>query len=379
MKRMPYYLGLIALLTSFTSRSFNLSLEHKSPLPKETTTFIKVALLLDTSNSMDGLIDQAKAQLWRIVNRLSYVKCHDEHPRLQIALYEYGNDNLSKEKGYLRQVLAFSEDLDDISEQLFSLTTNGGNEYCGAAIQGSLNDLDWGISSSNLNLIFIAGNESFNQGAVAYQDAAINAIEKGITINTIFCGDYAQGIQLHWEDAAKLTQGNYLAINHNKETVHIATPYDNEILDQNKQLNNTYMPYGHRGTEKLNRQQEQDQNAYNHSKANAVSRALSKSSHAYKNTSWDLVDAVMEHKINLNDISWENLPKQLQNMSKKELSRYITKQYNKRLNIQDNIKTLNLKRQDYLTTHTIESHNPLEKAMLSAIKEQAKKRHCNWE
>jgi hypothetical protein len=25
---------------------------------------IKVALLLDTSNSMDGLIDQAKAQLW---------------------------------------------------------------------------------------------------------------------------------------------------------------------------------------------------------------------------------------------------------------------------------------------------------------------------
>ena len=34
-------------------------------LPKK---HIKVALLLDTSNSMDGLIDQAKAQLWDIVN-----------------------------------------------------------------------------------------------------------------------------------------------------------------------------------------------------------------------------------------------------------------------------------------------------------------------
>ena len=36
---------------------------------------IKVALLLDTSNSMDGLIDQAKAQLWEIVNEFSYAKC----------------------------------------------------------------------------------------------------------------------------------------------------------------------------------------------------------------------------------------------------------------------------------------------------------------
>ena len=36
-----------------------------NPLPKMEPNkhFIKVALLLDTSNSMDGLIDQAKAQL----------------------------------------------------------------------------------------------------------------------------------------------------------------------------------------------------------------------------------------------------------------------------------------------------------------------------
>ena len=59
---------------------------------KPSKQFIKVALLLDTSNSMDGLIDQAKAQLWEIVNELSYAKCHNNKPNLQIALYEYGND-----------------------------------------------------------------------------------------------------------------------------------------------------------------------------------------------------------------------------------------------------------------------------------------------
>ncbi|HLT34344.1 MAG TPA: hypothetical protein VKZ98_11175, partial [Aquaticitalea sp.] len=106
--------------------------------------FIKVALLLDTSNSMDGLIDQAKAQLWEIVNELSYAKCDDNKPNLQIALYEYGNDRLNGDEGYIRQVLAFSNDLDEISKQLFSLTTNGGEEYCGHVIQTSLNQLNWG-------------------------------------------------------------------------------------------------------------------------------------------------------------------------------------------------------------------------------------------
>ena len=35
---------------------------------------IQLALLLDTSNSMDGLIDQAKSQLWKIVNELATSK-----------------------------------------------------------------------------------------------------------------------------------------------------------------------------------------------------------------------------------------------------------------------------------------------------------------
>ncbi|MBT8270924.1 MAG: VWA domain-containing protein, partial [Bacteroidia bacterium] len=152
--------------------------------------YIKVALLLDTSNSMDGLIDQAKAQLWEIVNELSYAKCRGERPNLKIALYEYGNDGLVSSEGYIRQVIGFSEDLDEISKELFSLTTNGGSEYCGHVIQTSLNQLEWGSNPDDLKLIFIAGNEPFNQGRVNYQHATANANEKDVTVNTIFCGDF---------------------------------------------------------------------------------------------------------------------------------------------------------------------------------------------
>src|SRR4051812_19234202 len=66
---------------------------------------IKIALLLDTSNSMDGLIEQAKSQLWTMVNEHSKASCPDDSkPALEIALYEYGNDRLTPAEGYIRMV-----------------------------------------------------------------------------------------------------------------------------------------------------------------------------------------------------------------------------------------------------------------------------------
>ena len=53
---------------------------------------IQLALLLDTSNSMDGLIDQAKSQLWKIVNELATTKKNNKSVDLYVALYEYGKD-----------------------------------------------------------------------------------------------------------------------------------------------------------------------------------------------------------------------------------------------------------------------------------------------
>ena len=42
--------------------------EAKAKDPPKRDASIQIALLLDTSNSMDGLIDQAKSQLWSVVN-----------------------------------------------------------------------------------------------------------------------------------------------------------------------------------------------------------------------------------------------------------------------------------------------------------------------
>lgn len=341
--------------------------------------YIKVALLLDTSNSMDGLIDQAKAQLWDVVNELSYAKCGTGKPNLEIALYEYGNDRLHSAEGYIRQVLAFSSDLDDISKELFSLTTNGGEEYCGQVIQTSINQLDWGKNPDDLKLIFIAGNEPFTQGKLNYKDAAINAKEKGITINTIFCGDYDQGISSSWKNGATLTNGDYMAINQNRTTVHVVSPYDDEIIILNRKLNKTYVVYGAAGKEKRAIQAEQDDNAQGYSKANAVSRTVSKSSHLYKNESWDLVDAVESNKVSIESIKEEALPDELKGKSAAEIKKHVSEQKKARELIQNKIQELNSKRKTFISEQKKDTNNGLESALTNAIKEQAKNKNYTWE
>lgn len=347
---------------------------------EETTSnqFIKVALLLDTSNSMDGLIDQAKAQLWDIVNELSYAKCNDEKPNLKIALYEYGNDKLNGSEGYIRQVLAFSSDLDEISKQLFSLTTNGGNEYCGQVIQTSLNQLHWGKNPDDLKLIFIAGNEPFTQGRVSYKEAAKQALKNEVTVNTIFCGDYEQGISTSWKDGADLAHGNYMSINHNKATTYVATPYDDQILQLNQKLNKTYVAYGITGKSKIMQQVQEDTNAMGYSSANAVSRTVSKSSHLYKNSSWDLVDAEQQKDFKYEDLDEGDLPKELKGKSKSEIKAYISKKRKERELVQENIQILNDKRRKYIDEQQKDDDNRLENVMIKAIKTQAKEKKYKW-
>ena len=244
---------------------------------------IKVALLLDTSNSMDGLINQAKAQLWEIVNELSYAKYGIQKPNLEIALYEYGNSTLPMEEGYIRQVLQFSSDLDEISEQLFSLKTNGGSEFCGQVIQTSLKELSWGINKNDLRLVFIAGNEPFTQGKISCEETIADAKEKDVIVNTIYCGSYDTGVSGKWKHGADLGGGDYMAINHNKKIIHIVTPYDTDILILNKKLNDTYIFHGKKGYLKYASQKRQDNNAYAMENEVAVKRTITKSSRLYDN------------------------------------------------------------------------------------------------
>ena len=257
---------------------------------------IKVALLLDTSNSMDGLINQAKSQLWKLVNELTKAECDGEKPEIQIALYQYGDQGLSASSGYIEQVLDFTGELDEVSAKLFALTANGGEEYCGQVIQKSINELSWGTNEGDLKFIFIAGNEAFTQGPVSFATSCQNAKEKDIVVNTIFCGNYTEGVNTSWRAGATLTEGSYMSINHDNQTAYVSTPFDDKIDSLNTQINGTYLYYGRSGSSKMMNMTTQDANASSISKENKIERTVTKSKKTYQSNTrtWDLVESTKD-------------------------------------------------------------------------------------
>jgi hypothetical protein len=375
----------IFLISCGTSYS-NIKKENPEPpsieAPAVSPQKIMLALLLDTSNSMDGLIEQAKSQLWTIVNELSAAKCTDgTRPEVKIALFEYGNDGLPAAEGYIRMVTNLTGDLDEISEKLFNLTTNGGDEYCGHVIQKSIKKLDWSESNADLKMIFIAGNEPFTQGSVSYQMACHLAKEKDIIVNTIFCGDFNEGIRTTWKQGADLTGGSYMSIGQNQQTVYVNTPYDDKIDRLNDEVNKTYIQYGRKGQAKKELQLRQDNNASSYGQANKAKRSISKSSHIYKNQEWDLVDAAEDNESIIAEAEEEYLPEEMKGKTVQQKKDYVSKQSNKRTALQKEIRELGTKRKQYIAQNqpTNDSENMLDKVMVNSIKKIAKTKQLIFE
>ncbi|MEO8232005.1 MAG: vWA domain-containing protein [Ignavibacteriota bacterium] len=341
---------------------------------------IQLALLLDTSGSMDGLIDQAKSQLWKIVNELATTKKDGKSVELQVALFEYGKQSIPADEGYLRNILPFTQDLDKISDELFKLKTNGGDEYCGRVILNAVDNLQWNKSNDQLKIIFIAGNEPFTQGNIEYKTACKKAVKNGIIVNTIFCGNYDEGIQTMWKDGADVSDGKYMNIDQNAEIVHIEAPQDADIIKLGQQLNKTYIAFGKIGKEKKEMQSEQDANSMSVSNEVMVQRSVTKSGGQYKNSTWDLVDAKKDGTLKIEELKDEELPNEMKKMSVQERKAYIDKMEKERDAIQKKIIKLNEDRSKYVAQKILENKNDntLDAVMIKTIREQAKQKNYSF-
>lgn len=375
-------------ILSFCLLSLCLSATELNPSPKEQdpnrTAKIQVALLLDTSGSMDGLIEQAKSQLWKMVNELATSKKNGKAPAIELALYEYGKSSLPQEKGYLQQLVPLTNDLDLVSEKLFALSTNGGDEYCGWVIQDATENLEWSESNEDLKIIIIAGNEIFTQGTVDYKKSCKGAITNGIVVNTIYCGNCEEGINFMWKDAADRADGKYMCINQNDQVAHIETPYDSEIGQLNDELNKTYIAFGQEGKQKQARQLSQDSNAKSYGASNKAERAISKSKKStYNNATWDAVDAMAENDDFIEEVEEEALPEEMKDMDMKERKEYVEKKAKERAVIQAKIQEAAKKRASFIAEKRKEvagaEKNTLDAVMLRTVREQAEKQKFKFE
>lgn len=367
-----------ALCMSLTPQELSAAVETtnlsnpKDEKVEERQPVIQIAILLDNSGSMSGLINQARTQIWALVNEFITAKQGGKRPQLQVALCTYGDPPPN-------MLLKLSNDLDQVSESLFAISISGGSEHCGQVISFATKELEWSTHRDDLKMIFIAGNEPFSQGPVDYKKACADAISRGIIVNTIHCGN---GIPDDWREGAQLADGKAMSINQNQAEVAIATPYDKKISELSVNLNKTYLAYGTDGKKRAEVQMEQDSNAAKASPSSSVQRAVAKSNGYYQNDNWDLVDATDKDFKVLDEIKNEQLPEALKELTREEQEKTINDLRTERSRIQAEINDLNKQRQAFIIKER-KNQSPKDKnlseVMKDAVREQAVQKDFSFE
>ena len=378
MNRLPAFSATVLAVAIFSIIP-NSSIENKT-VTKSFAPKIQAAILLDVSNSMDGLIDQAKNQLWNMVNVLSKVTCEGTMPSIEIALYEYGKDSNDPGNGYIKQITPFTSDLNLLYKELKGLATLGGEEYCGQVMYHSLTQLNWDNAVNSYKVIFIAGNESFLQGKISFTKACEEARKKGIIVNTIYCGAKDQGIKEHWNLGAECGNGSFTNIDQNAESLSIPTPYDSTIITLKSKLGGIYVAYGKRRISLEYEYLRADSIiVYDlNDPTKVVQWAKAKSAKGFNNNEdWDLVDAYEKNPKILDTVNMETLVDSLRTSSRRDLKRIVETKAAERKRIRDQIADLSLKQESFIKAEKekLRTNEPktLESEIERIIREQVKR------
>lgn len=319
---------------------------EEAPKPK----VVQVAICLDTSSSMDGLIDSAKHKLWDVVNDLARVK---PTPDLRVALYSYGNNAYDKKTGWVRKEIDLTTDLDRVSEKLLALKATkipNSDEYVGRVCRDAMRDLKWSDDPKALRVIFVCGNESAEQDPeVKLKPLAETAVRQGIIINTIYCGNPNDADAAGWKEFARLSEGRFAAIDQDRGTVTIATPHDKELAELSAKLNTTFCFAGKDAKALAENQRRQDDNALRLGVAAAASRAQSKAGGLYRFEGQDLVERLKQDpKFDVKKVPEAELTDELKKMSPEGREKHVKDLLAKREDLQKQIGDLAKKRDAYI-------------------------------
>lgn len=343
---------------------------------------IDLVICLDTSDSMRGLIDSARARLWDVVNSLAHAK---PTPRLRVGLLTYGSPSRSSASaGWVVKQADLTTDLDTVYSRMMSFNTDGGDEFVGWVLHQAVESMSWSSDPRALKLIFVAGNESADQASRVFdfRSVAAQGRARGITINAIYCGQTHAGMTELWDQVAVCGGGSYSAIDMQCGTVQIEAPQDRLLLELNLKLNATYVPYGAHGKAGQRSQRDQDGNAGRMGVASEASRVQAKATALYDNAHWDLVDAVREKKVAVSEAREADLPASMQAMSVGERETYVETQARGRAEVQKQIADLSAERDRFLKTARAQAaggKTALDQAMLDALRTQAEAKGFKFE
>ncbi|MBP1643082.1 MAG: hypothetical protein H6Q03_1751 [Acidobacteria bacterium] len=307
---------------------------------------IEIAIVLDTSGSMEPLIDAARVGLWDIVNDLARL---EPAPQLRVALIAFGGKGDGSRDGWVRLQAPLTRDLDLVSGRLFEMEAGGGTEYVGRALRMALERLAWSPPGSGaLRLVLLAGNEPADQDPeVDFLAVGHGARQEGFDVFVIYCGRAEEPTAATWKQLATEADGAFASMSLESAASLLGTPYDREMIELGKRLNATYVSWGGAGREGRKAQTAQDRKVARLSPAAAAARAETKAGALYE-PEWDLVGAVVSGRVDLGTVAPESLPHSLRGLTGDELAAWVQSTWLERQELQKRILALGEQRRQHL-------------------------------
>ena len=306
---------------------------------------IEVCFVLDTTGSMGGLIEGAKQKIWSIANEMISAQ---PTPELKLGLIGY------RDRGdeYVVKSFSLTDDIDAIYGHLREFQAGGGGdapESVNEALAEAIHKMPWSSDSKVLKIIFLVGDAPPHMdypNGPKYPDLCREAAKKDLIINTIQCGEMAETKPI-WQEIAKLSEGSYVGISQSGNVAVISTPMDKELSRLNERIGVTLIPYG---DSKLQAEVHAKYAVAASAPVSAMADRLSYNSKTGKAVQGrgELVDALNDKTLKLDEIDQKQLPAELQKLDRSELQKRIAKARDERADLQKQIVEVSKKREAYI-------------------------------
>ncbi len=344
---------------------------------------IEVCFVLDTTGSMSALLEGAKMKIWSIANDIVRAR---PAPELRMGLIAY------RDRGdeYVTRVFDLTDDIDAIYGHLKALNAGGGGdepESVNQALFEAVNKMSWNPSRDVLKIIFLVGDSPPHMNYkddVKYQETCRTAAKKDVIINSVQCGQNPRTTPV-WQEIARLAEGSFVQIGQTGDMVAVATPYDKDLSELNRDLEGTVVAYGppdarHKVTEKM-------------AASAAAPPSVSADKVTYKakrpgkgevvSGGGDLIGALAEGKIQLKDVKLDELPEELRKLPAEQREAFIKEKQVKRKDLQKKVDELVKQRDAYLEVERRKGaetgrHDAFDDQVARMIHEQAKRKGITY-
>jgi hypothetical protein len=314
---------------------------------------VEVAFVLDTTGSMGGLLEGAKRKIWSIATAIV-----DSNPdadiRMGLVAYrDIGDD-------YVTRTFDLTTDIQDLYANLLEMKARGGGDWpesVNEALDVAVNKLRWTLSGDTRRIVFLVGDAPPHMNYAQdtkYPTTLAVAKQKDIIVNAVLAGT-ARDTERVWRDIAQNGSGRFIPIPQDGgQVVIIETPYDEDIIILQREINGTVIPYGPRAlqkrTEDKTRQLSQVAAAAP-AQASEMASYLNKRSRVSSEAvtgDGDLVSDLKAGRTSFSAIKDEDLPENLRALKPEQRMDELNKQMNQRKALNEKLAALVAKRDKFV-------------------------------